>query len=141
MEKWVLYAILSMLFAGCTSVLAKFGLKEMDANSALVIRTAIVMGFVIVNYFLFKENTSTALITSKHITFLVLSGITTGFSWVFYYKALKIGKVTYVSTIDKGSVVVAILLSYLFLKEPLTPKLVVGGGLVLAGLLVMVLWE
>ena len=141
MEKWVLYAILSMLFAGGTSIFAKFGLKEMDANTALVIRTAIVMLFVMVNYFLFKEKNTNTVISSKHVTFLILSGVTTGFSWIFYYKALKMGKVTYVSTIDKGSVVVAIVLSYFFLKEPITPKLLLGGGLVLAGLLVMVLWE
>jgi transporter family protein len=67
--------------------------------------------------------------------------MTTGFSWIFYYKALKLGNVSYVATIDKGSIVVAIVLSYFLLKEPITPKLLVGGGLVLAGLLVMVFWD
>ena len=137
----MLYALLSMLFAGGTSVLAKFGLKEVDANTALVIRTAVVMGFVAINYLLFKEQIPFHTFSNKHLFFLVLSGVTTGFSWIFYYKALKMGKVSYVTTIDKGSIVVAILLSYFLLKEPITPKLLVGGGLVLAGLLVMILWE
>jgi transporter family protein len=141
MEKWMLYAILSMFFAGGTSVLAKFGLKEVDANTGLLIRTAVVMGFIIINFFLFKETVQIDTLSRKHVVFLILSGMTTGFSWIFYYKALKLGNVSYVATIDKGSIVVAIILSYFLLKEPITPKLLVGGGLVLAGLLVMVFWD
>lgn len=141
MEKWLIYALLSMLFAGGTSVLAKFGLREMDAHSGLLIRTAVVMVFVCINFYLFRTEATISGISTKHVVFLILSGVTTGLSWIFYYKALKLGNVSYVSTIDKGSLVVAIVLSYFFLKEPLTPKLLIGGGLVLAGILVMVFWK
>jgi len=141
MEKWLLFALLSMLFAGLTSVLAKIGLKEIDANTALVLRTAVVMLFVIMNFLIFNQLKGVSELSSKHVFFLVLSGATTSLSWIFYYKALKIGNVSNVAVIDKGSIVTAIILSYLVLKEPLTPKLLIGGGLVLCGLLVMVIME
>lgn len=131
------YALLSTFFAGLTSVLAKFGLREMPVNFGIAVRTSMVFGIVWMNYFLFSEDKSNAQPEIKHYIFLLVSGVTTAFSWIFYYKAIKIGDVSMVAAIDKGSLVITIVLSVLLLREPLTPKLVLGACLILCGLLVL----
>jgi transporter family protein len=143
MDKWIIFALLSMLFAGGTSVLAKIGLKEVDSEAGLLMRTLVVMIFVSVNFILFSNQSIRHFggLSQKHVIFLLLSGVTTGLSWIFYYKALQIGNVSHVAIIDRGSLVVAIVLSYFFLGEPLTPKVIIGGSLIMAGLLVMILWK
>jgi transporter family protein len=141
MEKWIWYAIISMVFAGLTSVIAKFGMKNMNSDVALSIRTAVVFSIVAANAFLFRNAwTEIRQTDTKSIVMLSISGITTTFSWIFYYRAMKEGPVSYVASIDKASIVVTLLLSFVLLREPMTPKLLLGGSLILAGMLVLV-WK
>ena len=137
-ETWLLYALLSMLFAGLTAVLAKFGLQQINADLGLAVRTAVIFGFVGINTLLGKSWRDWPALTQKQLLFLVLSGLATTLSWICYYRAMKAGPVSYVAAIDKGSIVVTLLLSAWWLGEPLTPKVLLGGGLVLAGLLVLI---
>lgn len=139
MEKWKWFAIISMLFAGLTSVIAKQGMKNMSSDVALSIRTAVVFTIVITHAFLLNGAVSQIKQASKSdILFLAVSGITTSLSWIFYYRAMKEGPVSYIASIDKASIVVTLVLSFIFLREPVTLKLLVGAGLILAGMLVLV---
>lgn len=141
MEKWILYAIISMIFAGITSVLAKFGMKNLNSDTALVIRTSIVFSIILANGFLFKNAFAEIRHTSlQNILFLALSGITTSLSWVFYYRAMKEGQVSYVASIDKASIVVTLLLSFVLLKEPVTAKVLLGAGFILTGMIILI-WK
>ena len=138
MEKWVVYALISMLFAGFTSVISKMGLAGISGEIGLTIRTLfvsiLVIGFAI--YAIPAQELAT--VNRTNVFWLGLSGLTTTLSWVFYYKALKLGDVATVALIDKGSVVVAILLAWLLLKETITLRIIIGGTLIVGGLLVMV---
>src|SRR4051812_864414 len=120
MEKWIIYAIVSMIFAGFTSVIAKFGMKDLSSDTALAIRTSVVFTIIVANAFIFK-NAFQELQQSapKNLLFLAISGITTSLSWIFYYRAMKEGQVSYVASIDKASIVVTLLLSFIILKEPI----------------------
>ncbi|MCB0785753.1 MAG: EamA family transporter [Flavobacteriales bacterium] len=138
MERPIFYALLSMAFAGVTAVIAKLGMQRISGDAALVVRTSLIFVLVWVNAFALRHTRELELLTRKDLLFLLLSGLTTFLSWLFYYRAVKEGNVSLVATIDKGSVVVAIALSVWLLKEPLTPKLALGAGLVLAGLLVLI---
>ncbi len=140
MQNWTLYALISMLFAGITSVIAKFGLKDLPSDVGLAIRTLFVTVFVLANAFIFNEVKMWQQATPKAILFLAISALTTSLSWIFYYKAIKIGDVSYVASIDKASIVITLLLSFWVLKEPVTPKILLGGSLILAGMLVLV-WK
>ena len=137
MQNWLLLALASMLFAGLTSVIAKFGLKDISADLGIAVRTTVVFGIVLLNFFVFENAKSLQTLTQKAVVFLAISGLTTSLSWIFYYKAIKIGNVSQVAIIDKGSIVITLLLSFLILKEPFTPKIALGAGLVVAGLLVL----
>jgi bacterial/archaeal transporter family protein len=140
MPVWIIYAIASALFAALTAIFAKAGLKNVQADLATAIRTVIILfiAWGIVFYKGFQKDIGD--LTRNNWIFLSLSAVATGLSWLFYYRALQLGKVAEVSIIDKGSIVFVLLLSFLFLKEPLTPKVLLGGGLVLAGLVVVV-WK
>lgn len=141
MEKWILYAIISMLFAGVTSVIAKFGMKDLSSDTALAFRTSVVFTIVIANALLFRNAiTELQQAPAKNLIFLAISGLTTSLSWIFYYRAMKEGQVSYVASIDKASIVVTLLLSFLILKEPLTPKLLAGSAFILTGMLILV-WK
>ncbi|WP_435352888.1 EamA family transporter [Emticicia sp. SJ17W-69] len=140
MKNWILYSVISMFFAGLTSVIAKFGLKNISSDLGLAVRTTVVFGFVLLNFFIFQETKEIHNLTTKSILFLVVSGLTTTLSWIFYYKAIQIGEVSYVASIDKGSILITLLLSFILLKEPVTPKIIIGGGLILIGLIVLV-WK
>ena len=140
MPTWLLYALVSAFFAALTAIFAKAGLKEVNSDLATAIRTGIIL-FITWGIVFFKGNAGGIHHLSKNNwLFLTLSAIATGLSWLFYYKALQLGKVSEVSAIDKGSIVFTILLSFLFLKEPMTPKIVIGAGLVFAGMLVII-WK
>ena len=128
METWVLYAVISAIFAGLTSVLAKYGLKEVSGDVALIIRTSFIFLIVWLNVFLLDDVKTLSLITRKSMIFLLLSGFTTSVSWIFYYKAIKIGHVSQVALIDKGSIVLTLALSFWLLKDPLTMKVLIGAG-------------
>ncbi len=137
MERWVIWAILSMIFAGCTSVVAKQGLAGISGELGLTLRTGFVCVCVLGFAVAFVPSAELSLVTWKNLAWLGLSGVTTAASWIFYYKALKVGDVATVALIDKGSFVVAVLLAGLFLGEKLTPRLLLGSGLIVAGLLVV----
>lgn len=140
MPNWLLYALVSAFFAALTAIFAKAGLKEVNSDLATAIRTGIIL-IITWGIVLLKGNAGGVNNLSKNNwLFLSLSAIATGLSWLFYYKALQLGKVSEVTAIDKGSIVFTILLSFLFLKEPMTPKLLIGAGLVFAGMLVIV-WK
>ena len=140
MPLWLIYALFATLFAGLTSVLAKYGIQKFNPDLGLAIRTIAVLGFVLLNLFLWGGQKDLPQITLRSLVFLVLSGLTTAISWICYYRAIQIGTVSWVATIDKGSIVITILLSVWLLKEPLTPKLALGAGLVVVGLCVLV-WK
>ena len=127
---WILYALASAFFAALTSVLAKLGLDGINSNLATAIRTAVVL---IMSWGIVRS------ISSRGWLFLILSGAATGFSWLFYYRALAEGNASVVVPIDKFSVVIAMILSYFVLHETLNAKSVIGGILITAGTLVMIL--
>jgi len=141
MERWIIYAILSMIFAGITSVLAKYGMKDLSSDTALAIRTGIVFAIVSANVLIFKnayQELQHAPV--KNVLFLSLSAITTSLSWIFYYRAMKEGNVSYVASIDKASIVITLILSFTLLKEPVTAKILIGAGFILTGMLILV-WK
>jgi bacterial/archaeal transporter family protein len=138
MEKWVFYAFLSMIFAGFTSVIAKMGLAGISGELGLTVRTLFVSLFVLGFAAIAVPMNDYSLLNRTNILWLSLSALTTTLSWIFYYKALKLGDVATVALIDKGSVVVAILLAWLLLKEVITLRILIGGALIVGGLLVMV---
>ncbi|MEY4926174.1 MAG: hypothetical protein RI894_610 [Bacteroidota bacterium] len=134
METWVYYAIVSMVFAGMTSVLAKYGLKEVSGDIALLIRTFFVTIFVWANALLFDNVKTLQDVSRKSLVFLGLSALTTSVSWIYYYRAIKIGQVSTVALIDKGSILIALALSFLLLNEPVTLKTAIGAGFILVGI-------
>ncbi len=140
MPQWLVFAVLSAFFAALTAIFAKAGLKEVNADLATAIRTAIIL--LITWGIVFARGLGGQIqgMSKNNWLFLVLSAIATGASWLFYYRALQIGKVSEVSIIDKGSLLFTILLSFLFLKEPMTPKVLIGAGLIFAGMLVLI-WK
>lgn len=136
---WFVYAFLSALFAALTSVLAKVGVNGVNSNLATAIRTTVILVLAWGIVWMTGTNKQLALVSPKSWTFLILSGLTTGGSWLFFYKALQMGTVSRVVSVDKFSVVLAILLSVLFLHEVVSLKVLLGSGLITAGVLCMVL--
>ena len=136
---WFVYAFLSALFAALTSVLAKVGVDGVNSNLATAIRTTVILVLAWGIVWMTGTNKQLALVSPKSWTFLILSGLTTGASWLFFYKALQMGTVSRVVSVDKFSVVLAILLSVLFLHEVVSLKVLIGSGLITAGVLCMVL--
>jgi len=135
---WWIYALLSAVFAALTAIFAKVGIKGVDSDLATAIRTVIIL-ILAWGIALFKGSAENMGALSKtNWIFLVLSGCATGFSWIFYFKALQIGKVSQVQPVDKLSVAIAIILSVVFLKEPLTFKTASGAVLIIAGTLVLI---
>jgi len=134
MERWVLFAVLSMVFAGCTSVIAKKGLAGISGELGLAVRTVFVFGFVALFASMFVKRSELQLLTTKNYWFLGLSGVTTALSWIFYYKALKLGDVATIAIIDKGSFLIAVLLGWLILGERITWRIAVGSAFILMGL-------
>uniref|UniRef100_UPI003FF0DBBD EamA family transporter n=1 Tax=Candidatus Fimivicinus sp. TaxID=3056640 RepID=UPI003FF0DBBD len=136
---WVLFALLSAFFAAVTSILAKIGIEGINSNLATAIRTVVVLimawGIVLVT----GTQGQIADISRKSWIFLILSGLATGLSWLFYYKALQIGEASKVVPIDKFSVVISMVLAFIILKEKITPQTIIGGILITAGTFVMIL--
>jgi transporter family protein len=137
MDRWVWFAVASMLFAGCTSVLAKHGLAGISGELGLAVRTLFVCAFVFAFALFAVPAGEVGTLTRANVLWLALSALTTAASWVFYYKALKDGDVSTVALIDKGSFVVAVVLAWLFLGEKLTPRVLLGGALIVCGVLVV----
>lgn len=137
MEKWVFYAIVSMFFAGFTSVIAKMGLTGISGELGLTIRTLFVCMFVLVFAVVSVPVQELPTVNQRNLLWLGLSGVTTALSWIFYYKALKAGDVATVALIDKGSVVVSMLLAWLVLREVITLRMLAGAAMIVAGILVI----
>ncbi|MDM0038957.1 EamA family transporter [Variovorax sp. J22G21] len=137
MEKWILYAMVSMAFAGFTSVIAKLGLAGISGDLGLAVRTSFVFAFVLMFAAAVVPFDQVRSLTPRNIGWLALSGVTTAGSWVFYYKAIKLGEVSTVALIDKGSVVVALVLAWLLLGETLTAPKLIGGAMMVGGLIVI----
>lgn len=136
---WILYALLSAVFAALTSILAKIGIDGINSNLATAIRTAVVLVMAWAIVFITGAHKGIAGIGTKSWVFLVLSGIATGLSWLMYYKALQMGEASKVVPIDKFSVVISMVLAFVILKEKLDVKTVIGGILITAGTFVMIL--
>lgn len=137
MPTWIFYAILSMFFAGLTSVIAKFGLKNVSGDTGLAVRTSFVFLLVWLNAIAFKHIRDFGSLTSKDVLFLGISGVTTTLSWIFYYRAIKMGDVSIVAVIDKASIIITLLLSFWLLKEPFTWRIALAAALIISGLLVL----
>lgn len=136
---YIFYAILSAFFASLVAIFGKIGIKGVDSNLAVAIRTVVIVGFAWL-IVLFQGNASEIFkITKFSWVFLVLSAIATGLSWLFYYKALQLGEASRVAPIDKLSVALTIILAFMFLGEKPTVGNVLGGSLVAAGVLVTAL--
>ena len=136
---WIVFAVLSSVFAALTAILAKAGIEGVDSSLATAIRTTVVLVFSWGMVFLTNTQSGLAGISRRSWIFLILSGVMTGASWLCYYKALQMGEVSKVVPIDKLSVVITIVLAFLFLHEEVTAKSVIGCILLAAGTLVMVL--
>ena len=136
---WWVYALFSAFFASLTAIFAKIGVTNVNSNLATAIRTIVILvvAWSIV-FFQGQQKSITAL--SKHsLFFLVISGLATGLSWIFYFKALQIGKVSQVAPVDKLSVALTILLSVIFLGEALSWKTAIGALLIIGGTVVLIL--
>jgi len=137
MQTWIIYAILSMVFAGFTSILAKHGLENVHADVGLAVRTTVIFVLVALLNLVDERYRQVTDLSTGQLIALVLSGVTTTLSWVFYYRAMKDGLVSYVAAIDKGSILITLTLSFLIFREPVTPKIIIGGALVFAGIFVL----
>lgn len=136
---WILYALLSAVFAALTSILAKLGIKDINSNLATAIRTVVVLVMAWGMVFMTGTQHQITNIGTKSWVFLILSGIATGASWLFYYKALQIGEASKVVPIDKFSVVITMVLAFIILKEAVTAKTIIGGALITIGTFVLIL--
>ncbi len=137
MKSWLVYAVISMVFAGLTSVVAKIGLTGVSAELGIAVRTCFVFAFVMAFSTWAVPPAQLHTLTGANYLWLGISAATTTVSWIFYYKAIKDGDVSTVALIDKGSVVIAVLLAFLILHEKPTGKTLTGSALILVGLLVM----
>ena len=136
---WLILALLSAVFAALTSILAKIGIEDVDSNLATAIRTVVVVLLTWGMVFLTDAQNGLANISRKSWIFLILSGLATGASWLCYYKALQTGEASKVVPIDKLSVVITLVLAFVFLHEKVTPKSLIGCILIGVGTLLMVL--
>lgn len=135
---WKYYAVLSALFAGITAILAKLGLKGISGNVATAIRTTVILFIAWGIVLAAGQWKDLKAINKQNLLFLVLSGIATGLSWIFYFKALESGPVSKVAPIDKLSVAIAISLSFIILKEAVDWKTILGASLIIAGTIVLI---
>ena len=136
---WILFALLAAFFAALTTILAKLGVQGVSSNLATAVRTVVILviawGWVAVT----GEIGDLRTISSSTLTFLIFSGVATGLSWLFYFRALQSGPTTAVAAIDKSSLALVLILSVLILHEPFTWKTAIGVGLMLGGTLVVTL--
>ena len=136
---WAVYALCSAFFAALTSILAKVGIEGVNSNLATAVRTAVVL--VMAWLVVFATGTADGVwsIGRRSWLFLVLSGLATGASWLFYFKALQIGEASKVIPVDKFSVVLGILMAFIFLHEAVSAKTLIGGALIAIGTFVLIL--
>ena len=136
---WFILALLSAIFAALTSILAKVGIEGVNSNLATAVRTGVVLLMAWGMVFITNTQSGIFEIERKSWIFLILSGLATGASWLCYYKALQIGEASKVVPVDKLSVVITLILAFVFLHEKVTPKSIMGCILIAAGTLLMVL--
>ncbi|MFA1754277.1 hypothetical protein CJ209_04555 [Fusobacterium nucleatum] len=136
---WAIFAILSAIFAALTSILAKVGIEGVNSNLATAIRTIVVVLMAWFMVFITGNQNGIVDISKKSWIFLILSGLATGASWLCYYKALQLGEVSKVVPIDKLSIVITIILAFIFLGEQITLKTLIGCCLIIIGTFVMIL--
>ena len=136
---WAVYALCSAFFAALTSILAKMGIEGVNSNLATAVRTAVVL--VMAWLVVFATGTADGVwsVGKRSWLFLALSGLATGASWLFYFKALQIGEASKVIPVDKFSVVLGILMAFIFLHEAVTAKTLIGGALIAIGTFVLIL--
>lgn len=135
---WIIFALLSAIFAALTSILAKIGIAGVNSNLATAIRTVVVLVMAWGMVFLTHAQSGISEIGRKSWIFLILSGLSTGASWLCYYRALQLGEASKVVPIDKLSVVITLILAFIFLHEDFTPKSLIGCILIGVGTLIMV---
>ena len=136
---WSIFAILSAIFAALTSILAKVGIEGVNSNLATAVRTIVVVLMAWFMVFVTGNQNGIVDISKKSWLFLILSGLATGASWLCYYKALQLGEVSKVVPIDKLSIVITIILAFIFLGEQITLKTLIGCCLIVIGTFIMIL--
>lgn len=136
---WFIFALLAAIFAALTSILAKIGIEGINSNLATAIRTVVVLVMAWGIVFITGAKCQITSISRKSWTFLILSGIATGLSWLCYYKALQIGDVSKVAPVDKFSVVITMILAFVVLREAPTAKTIIGGIFITIGTFIMIL--
>lgn len=133
----VLYAVLSAVFASLTAIFCKMGVKGVNSNLATGIRTIVILLLIWGIVFATHSADQIKNLTYKNYLFLIISGIATGLSWLFYFKAIQIGDLSKISPIDKLSLVLTMILSFIIFKESITLPLVLGAGLIVGGVVVL----
>ena len=136
---WWIYALLSALFAALTAIFAKIGIKGVSSDLATAIRTVVILLLAWMIVFIKGESKGISELSGNTLLFLGLSGLATGLSWLFYFKALQLGDVSKVAPVDKLSVAFAIILAVLFLNEALTIKTAMGAALIIGGSILLIL--
>src|SRR5258708_40077399 len=137
---WLIYALLSAIFAALTAVFAKAGLNDVKSDLATDIRTVVILAITWGIVWWRGSGSGWRNLTRNNWLFLILSALATGLSWLFYFRALQLGKVSEVTVIDKGSILFTIFLSFLFLGEPMTPRVLLAAAMIFGGMLLL-LWK
>lgn len=137
---WWVYAILSAFFAACTAIFAKMGVANVNSNLATAIRTVVVLIMIWSIVLVRNEAKGIMSLSKQNITFLIVSGIATGLSWIFYFKALQIADVSKVAPIDKLSLALTIIFSIVFLGETINTKTAIGASLIIMGTIILI-WK
>ncbi|OFT00811.1 MULTISPECIES: EamA family transporter [unclassified Granulicatella] len=135
---WIVFALLSAVFAALTSIFAKIGIDGVNSNLATAVRTVVVVVMSWLMVFITNNQSGLAQISKKSWVFLILSGIATGASWLCYYRALQLGKATEVAAVDKLSIVFTLILAFIFLQDMFTVKSLIGCALIATGTILMV---
>ncbi|MEO6916422.1 MAG: EamA family transporter [Chitinophagaceae bacterium] len=136
---WWIYALLSAFFASLTAIFAKVGITNVNSDLATAIRTVVILIVAWAIVFARSEQRGLSTLSKHNIIYLVISGLATGLSWIFYFKALQLGNVSKVAPVDKLSVALTIVLAAVFLKEIITIKIAIGAMLIIAGTMVLIL--
>ena len=135
---WIVFALLSAVFAALTSIFAKIGIDGVNSNLATAVRTVVVVVMSWLMVFITNNQSGLAQISKKSWVFLILSGMATGASWLCYYRALQLGKATEVAAVDKLSIVFTLILAFIFLQDMFTVKSLIGCALIATGTILMV---
>jgi membrane protein len=135
---WIVFALLSAVFAALTSIFAKIGIDGVNSNLATAVRTVVVVVMSWLMVFITNNQSGLAQISKKSWVFLILSGLATGASWLCYYRALQLGKATEVAAVDKLSIVFTLILAFIFLHDTFTVKSLIGFALIATGTILMV---